>query len=161
MKTGAWLSPVRIINTELLGIRLEIVNGNLFANSELTITIGLQMEHPEKQDDLNLGKCALEFKGVWHEPGNSESVYFVVDCKVGMTIGIQDSSFEKGYPADRIGRYIDTNAVSLAYSQIRSHVEYITSQSPFGRQIIPAIDPISLLNSLVVDESQSSDDQRD
>lgn len=161
MRTGAWLSPVRIINTELLGIKLEIVSDNPISNPNLTITIGLHMEHAEKQDDLNLGKCALEFKGVWHEPDNSESVSFIVDCKVGITIGIQDSSFEEGYPVDRIGRYIDTNAVSLAYGQIRSHVEYITSQSPFGKQVIPAIDPISLLNSLVVDESQSSDDQRD
>jgi hypothetical protein len=67
-----------------------------------------------------------------------------------LTIGIPEDAFEEGLAEDRRIRIIDANALSLVYGKIRSFVEDLTSQSPVGRQTIPAIDPYALLQSLEV-----------
>lgn len=148
MTSTPWLSPVRIVDSSLLGTAFEI-NSEYHADAPiLTVTVGVENEHPEKQGELNIGRCVFTFLGVWHEPDNRENVAYTINCTMGITVAIPDSAFEEGLSADRRIRIVDGNAVSLVYGKIRSFIEDLTSQSPIGRQIIPAIEPYTLLQSL-------------
>ena len=148
MTGTSWLSPVRLLDSALLGASFEINSDYSACVPVLTVTVGIEAEHPGQQDNLNLGKCIFAFSGVWHEAGRPENTAFTVGCTMGITIGIPEDAFEEGIAEDRRIRIIDANAVSLVYGKIRSFVEDLTSQSPVGRQTIPAIDPYALLQSL-------------
>ncbi|MBR3160718.1 MAG: hypothetical protein IKG18_08405 [Atopobiaceae bacterium] len=148
MTSTPWLSPVRILDSSLLGTAFAINSDYNASTPILTVTVGLENEHPEKRDDLNVGRCVFAFSGVWHEPDNSENVAYTIDCTMGITIAIPDSAFEEGFSKERKIRALNGNAVSLVYGKIRSFIEDLTSQSPIGRQIIPAIEPYALIQSL-------------
>lgn len=147
MTTNAWLSPVQIHDSALLGTTFEVNNSYHSGTPIVTMTISVQTEHPEKQGGLNLTKCVLGFKGVWHDSENADEIAFTITCSMGITVSIPDSAFGEGFPVDRVNRIVDVNAVSLAYGKVRSFIEDMTAQSSIGRQTIPAIEPNALLES--------------
>lgn len=148
MSDSAWFSPVQILDSTLLGTSFAINAGYSANTPVLTMTVTLQNERPEKQNDLNLGRCVFGFIGVWHEPDNQENVAYTINCSMGITVAIPDGAFEDGFSEERKERVVDANAVSLVYGKIRSFIEDLTVQSPIGRQIIPAIEPYALLKTL-------------
>lgn len=78
---------------------------------------------------------------------------------MGITVAIPDSAFEGDFPVDRINRIVNANAVSIVYGKIRSFIEDMTAQSSVGRQIIPAIEPYALLDSLEEKASAEGDSE--
>ena len=148
MTETPWFSPVRILDSALLGTSFAYNPEYSAAAPVLTMTVTLQNEHPEKQEDLNLGRCVFGFIGVWHENDNQDNVAYTINCSMGITVAIPDRAFEEGFPTERKTRIVEANAVSLVYGKIRSFIEDLTVQSPIGKQIIPAIEPYALLKSL-------------
>lgn len=159
MTEASWFSPVRILDSTLLGTSFACNPEYNAAAPVLTMTVSLQNEHPEKKEDLNLGRCVFEFIGVWHETDNQENVAYTINCSMGITVAIPDSAFEEGFPMERKAHIVEANAVSLVYGKIRSFIEDLTAQSPIGRQIIPAIEPYALLKSL--EEKQAEENSND
>ena len=148
MSDTAWFSPVQILDSALLGTSFTI---NAEYNGDapvLTMTVTLQNERPDKQGEMNLGRCVFGFLGVWHEADNQENIAYTINCSMGITVAIPDNAFEDGCPEERKTCVVDANAVSLVYGKIRSFIEDLTVQSPVGRQTIPAIEPYALLRSL-------------
>lgn len=148
MTTSAWLSPVQIHDSALLGTSFAINSDYDSRTPVVTMTVSLQIEHPEKRGKLNLSKCVFGFMGVWHEPDDEDNVAFTIGCTMGLTASIPDDAFAGDFTAERINKTVDANAVSLVYAKIRSFIEDLTAQSPIGRQTIPAIEPYALLESL-------------
>lgn len=159
MTKDEWLSPVRILNTELLGTRLEIIRNSDVASPTLSVSVSLRTEHLEKTEGVYAAKCIFEFGGVWHDPEDADIVAYRIECAMGITIAIPDSAFEEGFPVDKIWRFVDANAVSLVYGKIRSFIEDMTAQSSIGKQTIPAIEPIALLSALAEDPEKPSSDK--
>ena len=159
MSDTAWFSPVQIIDSALLGTSFTIVPGYSAEAPVLTMTVTLQNERPDKQNDLNLGRCVFGFIGVWHEADNQENVAYTINCSMGITVAIPDSAFEEGFPEERKTRVVEANAISLVYGKIRSFIEDLTAQSPIGRQIIPAIEPYALLRSLEEKQDENTADE--
>ena len=54
--------------------------------------------------------------------------------------------------ASGVTEYMRTNGVSIAYGHARSCISNMTSMSPMGQFLIPAIDPRALLEELRNDE---------
>lgn len=155
MSDSAWFSPVQILDSALLGASFSMNAGYSADAPVLTMTVTLQTERPDKQGELNLGRCVFGFIGVWHEPDNQENSAYTINCSMGITVAIPDGAFEEGFSDERKARVVDANAVSLVYGKIRSFIEDLTVQSPVGRQTIPAIEPYALLRSL--EEKQAED----
>lgn len=148
MIKGAWLSPVQLLDSALLKVNFDVKTEYSADTPVLSMTVSLQTEHLEKREGLFISRCVFEFSGTWHEPGEVNNIAFIIACSMGITVAIPESSFDADYPKDRINRVVDANAVSLVYGKIRSFIENMTSQSVVGRQIIPAIEPYALLESL-------------
>ena len=148
MTRGAWLSPVRLVNSTLLGTTVHIATEYDGGTPIVTMSLSLQTEHLEKRGVMNVYRCVFGFNGVWHEPDNIDNVAFTITCSMGITVAIPDSAFESDFPAERINRVVDASAVSLVYGKVRCFIEDMTAQSSVGRQVIPAIDPYALLDSL-------------
>lgn len=148
MTASKWLSPVQLLNSTLLGTTFSVIDGYDAGTPVLTMTVSLQIEHPEKQEGLNLSRVVFGFHGDWHAPNDVKNVAFTIACSMGITVSIPDTAFAGDFPADRINRVVDANAVSLVYGKIRSFIEDLTAQSIIGKQTIPAIEPYALLDSL-------------
>ena len=145
---GNWLSPVQIWNTSILGTSVEINGEYIGATPTVTLNVNTNIENPRMEDGLELCKCVLGVRCLWHEPENADNYAYNATCTLGIAIGIPIDSFGEDVSLDDKNRVLELNALSIGYGKIRSFIEEITSQSSAGRLVIPAIEPFSLLESI-------------
>ena len=147
MTKNNWLSPVQLLDSSLLGSSFQLNLDYGGSSPIVSMTVSVQIEHPENTDGLNLARCVFVFDGKWHEQDNAENIAFTASCSMGNVVSIPDAAFSGDISPEQKRRIADANAVSLVYGKIRSFIEDLTAQSPVGRQTIPAIDPYALLDS--------------
>lgn len=152
MSEAQWISPVRIIDTTLLGVSFDIDED--FSNEEvdLSFTINFSSGEFEELELENEFACRYIFEIIltWKIKESRKKAYGA-SCKVGIYISIPNELLQD-FNKTKKRQYLSANAVSLAYGKIRSTIESITAETPVGKQIIPTIAPYEFLSSLTPTE---------
>lgn len=149
MTSGSWLSPIQIVDCSLLGARLDIDLGIECEGADLALTVNTAFEHSEGASDDLLCRSILEVFANWIDNRQaSKKTVFSASCKMGLLISMPASSFDMDITEEERHRFLEANSVSLAYGKIRAFVEDLTAQSTVGKQTLPAIDPLALLESI-------------
>lgn len=146
MSEAQWISPVRIVDTTLLGVSFDIDED--YSNEEVDLSFTINFSSGEFEELKNEFACRYIFEIIltWTIKESSKKA-FGASCKVGIYISIPNEPL-KDFNEEEKRQYLSANAISLAYGKIRSTIESVTAETPVGKQILPTIAPYEFLSSL-------------
>lgn len=150
------LSPVKILDSKVLGVEFKTINEET-EKSEPEDLLATKYGRGRSFIENECLRCEVILEAALDRVRKKSNVpiHFVASAKVGVTIAI---------PLEAIGdlsearclEYARANGISIAYGKIRSIIESITAESLVGKQTIPPIDPYMLLERDSENEDQDS-----
>ena len=150
------LSPVKILDSKVLGVEFKTINEETEKSGPEDL-LATKYGRGRSFIENECLRCEVILEAALDRVRKKSNVpiHFVASAKVGVTIAI---------PLEAIGdlsearclEYARANGISIAYGKIRSIIESITAESLVGKQTIPPIDPYMLLERDSVNEDQDS-----
>ena len=150
------LSPVKILDSKVLGVEFKTINEET-EKSEPEDLLATKYGRGRSFIENECLRCEVILEAALDRVRKKSNVpiHFVASAKVGVTIAI---------PLEAIGdlsearclEYARANGISIAYGKIRSIIESITAESLVGKQTIPPLDPDMLLERDSANEDQDS-----
>ena len=150
------LSPVKILDSKVLGVEFKTINEETEKSGPEDL-LATKYGRGRSFIENECLRCEVILEAALDRVRKKSNVpiHFVASAKVGVTIAI---------PLEAIGdlseakclEYARANGISIAYGKIRSIIESITAESLVGKQTIPPIDPYMLLERDSANEDKDS-----
>ena len=150
------LSPVKILDSKVLGVEFKTINEETEKSGPEDL-LATKYGRGRSFIENECLRCEVILEAALDRVRKKSNVpiHFVASAKVGVTIAI---------PLEAIGdlsearclEYARANGISIAYGKIRSIIESITAESLVGKQTIPPIDTYMLLERDSANEDQDS-----
>ena len=140
-------SPVRIINTAVLGASFSIDDEAEEIGDFAALTISCTITDPDPNIPAPNCKRILDITCEWYENQESHRKTCEANCKLGIVVAYEQAL---GYHLvqSEIDDYLNTQAIEIAYSKIRTYIEAMTAESPIGKFTLPVIDAGEYVRSI-------------
>ena len=152
-KTGAWLSPISIVDSKILDFSFETMGDPNGVEVDNTVSVSLTHGGNTDNGDIRTCKCVLNVDSSWLSKDDQTPLYRA-SCRLGIVISAPKEYLGQ-VPEEEADIYLTTNAVSIAYGKIRDAIESVTAESVMGRLSIPLIQPRTLVEEFKKQEENS------
>lgn len=141
MNGSSWLSSIQIIDSTILGVRLDINDGYRGPSPDnAQLTIAPSFGEVEEMGNRLTCRCVLEVSHIAASADNHEDEAFRISCTLGILVGIEKSLLPDGQAPDNLRFALAANAFSLGFGKARYFIESLALQSPVGKVLLPAVD---------------------
>lgn len=150
------LSPVKILDSKVLGVEFKTINEETEKSGPEDL-LATKYGRGRSFIENECLRCEVILEAALDRVRKKSNVpiHFVASAKVGVTIAIPLEAISDLSEAKCL-EYARANGISIAYGKIRSIIESITAESLVGKQTIPPIDPYMLLERDSTNEDQDS-----
>ena len=158
MSDGNWLSPVRLLDSLVLGLNLDINQEFDGEATGITITLNTSFDELDRSEEFVLCRGVVEAVQTVTDAIDADKVAFTVSCSLGILVGMPLAALVEDVDDAVLKPMLEMNAISLGYGKVRAVIEDITAQSILGRVTLPGLDPQAYMD-LIAANRQGIDEE--